>query len=79
VMISAAEKTSLHNTQIIRNEFNNEVIVSYAGSKGSMMSRIDLTFNDKGEKINVASKAIFAGAEVEAYAGLVKKCAIYNA
>ena len=78
VMISAAEKTSLHNTQIVRNKVDHEVIVSYAGSKGSMMSRIDFTFNDKGEKTNVASKAIFAGAEDEAYAGIVKKFAMYN-
>ncbi len=79
VMISAAEKTSIHNTEIVRNKLNYEVIVSYAGAKGTMMSRIDLTFNDKGEKINVASKAIFAGAEDESYAGILKRCAVYNA
>jgi 2',3'-cyclic-nucleotide 2'-phosphodiesterase (5'-nucleotidase family) len=79
VMISSAETTSLHNTQIIRNKSNHEVIVSYAGTKGGMMSRIDLTFNDKGEKINVASKAVIAGAEAESYAGIAKKCAMNNA
>jgi 2',3'-cyclic-nucleotide 2'-phosphodiesterase (5'-nucleotidase family) len=79
VMVSSAEKTSLHNTQIIRNKSNHEVIVSYAGAKGGMMSRIDLTFNDKGEKIYMASKAIIAGAEDQSYAGIVKKCAMYNA
>ena len=79
VMISASEKTSLYNTQIVRDKINHEVIISYAGSKGSMMSRIDLMFNEKGEKTNVASKAIFTGAADEAYAGIVKKCAMYTA
>lgn len=78
VMVSAAENNSIHNTQIVRNRSDHEIIVSYAGPKGSMMSRIDFTFNDKREKINVASKAIFAGAESETYAVIVKKCAMYN-
>jgi 2',3'-cyclic-nucleotide 2'-phosphodiesterase (5'-nucleotidase family) len=79
VLVSTVEKDSIHNTQIVRNKSNHEVILSYAGAKGAMMSRIDLTFNDKGEKINVASKAIFAGAADESYASILKKCAAYNA
>lgn len=78
VMISSADKTSLHNTQIVKNKSDHEVIVSYAGSKGVMMSRIDITFNKEGEKINMASKAVFAGADDESHAGIVKKCAMHN-
>ncbi|WP_162944612.1 metallophosphoesterase family protein [Flavisolibacter nicotianae] len=79
VVVSAADKTSLHNTQIVRNKSNHEVIISYAGAKGAMMSRMDLTFNENGEKIKVASTAIFAGAGNETYASILKRHAVYNA
>jgi len=79
VMICAVDKTSLHNTQIIRNKSNHEVIISYAGAKGATISRIDFTFNECGEKINMASKAIFTGAENESYAGILKRYAAYSA
>ena len=79
VIAAPAEKASIHNTQIVRNKSNHEVILSDAWAKGAMMSRIDLTFNKKGEKINVASKAIFVGAEDESYAGILKRCAELSA
>ena len=79
VMISTVENSLVYNTQIVRNKMDHEVILSYAGTKGAMMSRIDLTLNEKGEKINVATKAILTGAENETYAGILKRCTVYNA
>ena len=78
-MISTAEVTSIHNTEIVRNKSEHEVILSYTGARGAMMSRIDLTFNEKGERINMASRAIFAGAEDESYISILQRHAGYNA
>lgn len=79
VMIGSMDKTSLHNTQIVRNQSNDEVILTYAGEKGAMMSRIDIACNEKGEKTSMASKAIFTGNKNESFASLLKKCDACNA
>lgn len=79
VMISAADKTSLHNTHIVRNQSNHEVMISYAGAKGAMMSRMDFTFNEKGEKIHVASRAVFTSAKEESYTSILKRYTMYTA
>lgn len=79
VIATSVENHTIHNTTVLHNKNGHEVIMSAAGAKGAMVSRIDIVFNDDREKINVASKAIFAGAKDEGYASIVKKCAMYKA
>lgn len=73
VILTAMEKQSIHNMEIVRNKTGGEVILSYAGSKGTMMSRMDLTFNDRQEKIAFASEPVFIGMAEEAYTGMMKR------
>lgn len=79
MMFSCTDKPSLHNIRVVRNKCNHEVIISYVSTQDAMINHIDLTFNDKREKINVTSKAIFSGAEDESYAAILKRYALYNA
>ncbi len=79
VIATSVENHTIHNTTVLQNKNGHEVIMSAAGVKGAMMSRIDITFNDDHQKINVASKAIFAGSEDVGYAGILKRCAVCNA
>ena len=73
VVVNSAEKSSVFNTQIIRNAANEEVILSYAGAKGVMLNRIDLTFNDQQEKIFFASRVCLIGAPEEEFTALIKQ------
>lgn len=79
VMVGSVDNNSIHNTRIIRNKNDEEVILSYAGSKGTMISRIDLTFTDRGEKINTDSKALFIGAKEEGSLAILKNYKLLNA
>lgn len=78
VMISSTAKTSLNNTRIVQNKTGEEVILSYAGENGVMMSRIDLTFNENMEKINLASTASFIGVGNVSYAMLAGKYKLHS-
>jgi 5'-nucleotidase len=72
VMISQAENHSIHNTEILRDKTGRETIISYAGARGAMISRIELTFDDQYERAGFASKAVFVGTAEEDYTRIMK-------
>lgn len=73
VILSAVNNHSIHNSMVVRNKINHEIIVSSAGSKGTMMSRLDFTFNNEGEKISTGSKSIFIGAAEDGSLAMLKR------
>jgi len=73
VLFSTAENALMHNTKIVHNKNCEEAIVSFAGQKGTMMSRIDLAFDAEGNKIAFASSPIFIGAGKETYSTVLKR------
>lgn len=78
IVASSAPGRLLQNVLVIRNKKNEEVLVSFAGEKGTMMSRIDLTFNEKGERVQVDSKAVVVSAKEEPYPTLLKRYYFYK-
>lgn len=78
VFTTSEENNTIHNTIIERNKNNNEVILSAAGSKGVMISRIDITINNRNEKMNVSSKAVFSGVGENGYAFFARKYPLYG-
>jgi 5'-nucleotidase len=78
VVISSMDKTSVYNSRIVRNKFDQEVLLSHAGTKGTMMGSINITFNECFEKINVKSQAIFVGAEDMEISFLLKKYGLFE-
>lgn len=79
VMLNSAEKKSVHNVEIMRNHTGREVILSYAGSNGTMVSRMDLTFNERQERTGFASRPLFVGAIGQSTAAIMKKYNIHYA
>ena len=73
IIASTASVQVLQNILVIRNSKNEEVLLSRAGEKGTMMSRIDLTYNENLEKIHVNSSAVLVGAPLVKYAALSKQ------
>lgn len=73
VIGSDAESTSIYNTEIVRNKMGDEVVLSFAGSKGTMVSRVDFMFSNRQEKVSLASKAIFTGANEEELAAILRR------
>jgi hypothetical protein len=78
IMLCSIEKTTIHNTDILRNKAGEELILSYAGKKGTTISRMDLTFGKQQERTGFASKAIFVGAR-EGYTGIMKQYNLHYA
>lgn len=74
VIGSTAENTTIYNTEIIRNKMGNEVVLSFAGLKGTMMSRIDFAFNNKQEKISMGSKALFTSVKEQELTAILRRC-----
>lgn len=73
VMLCASERLLIYNTTVVKNKLGNEVILSYPGPKGTMLSRIDLNFDQDANKTGFASQAIFIGAVDESYARTMKR------
>jgi 2',3'-cyclic-nucleotide 2'-phosphodiesterase (5'-nucleotidase family) len=73
VMLASAEKLSIHNTEIELNRQGQEVIISYAGAKGTTVSRLELTFDNQKERRGFASSAFFVGAMNESITSLMKQ------
>lgn len=78
VMISSIGKTTIHNTRIVRNREDEEVILSHAGTRGTMLGQIDITFNERFEKVNIRPGAVLVGAKDEDYAQLLRKYRLYG-
>lgn len=73
LFVSGVHNKSIYNAHVIRNKYSQEVIVSTAGSKGTMMSRIDFTFNNNGHKIKMDTKAMYIGADEEEAVAMLKR------
>lgn len=73
LVIAAGKTTSINNTEIVRNSNNEEVIISHAGTQGTMISRIDLTLDCRLQKIAFQSTPIFIGTSSGNYVGLMKQ------
>lgn len=73
ILATSAPGRLLQNVLVMRNERNEEVLVSFAGEKGTMLSRIDLTFDERGKKVQVQSKAEVVSGREASYATLLKR------
>ena len=79
IIISTISCHSIYNTKILRNNNNREVMISFAGSRGTMMNRIDIAYNNTMDKINVKSKLELIGVNDDQYTASIKKYDLYNA
>ena len=73
IMLSSEENSSIYNTSIFRNHKDEEVMVSFTGSRGAMINRIDLTFNQANQKHQVSSRAVLIGIEEQQYASTCRR------
>lgn len=78
IIASSAPGRLLQNVLVVRNRKNEEVLVSFAGEKGTMMSRLDLTFDEQGERIQVDSKAVVVSTREASYDTLLKRYYFYK-
>lgn len=78
VLATSAPGRLLQNVLVVRNQKNEEVLVSFAGEKGTMMSRLDLTFDERGVRVQVDSKAVVVSAREASYNTLLKQYYFYK-
>jgi 5'-nucleotidase len=69
IIASTAPVSGLQSTLVIRNSKNEEVLLSRAGEKGTIISRIDLTYNEHLEKTHIHPGAVLVGEPLVKYAG----------
>ena len=79
IFVSTVSCHSIFNTKILRNKNNQEVMISFAGSRGTMMNRIDIEYSNTMDKINVKSKLELIGVNDDQYTASIKKYDLYNA
>ena len=78
IFLNSYELHSIHSTKIMRNSKGNEVMLSYSGSRGAMINRVDITCNENQEKMNVSSKLVLIGINDDDYIASLKKYRLYN-
>lgn len=61
VVISAQDERFTYNTHIIKNSIGQDVILSHAGKEGSMLGKLAISLNEKGEKTGIVAEQLFAG------------------
>ena len=54
-------------------------MISFAGSRGTMMNRIDIEYSNTMDKVNVKSKLELIGVNDDQYTASIKKYDLYNA
>ncbi len=79
IIVSTIACHSIFNTKVHRNKNNQEVMVSFAGSRGTMMNRMDIEYSNAMNKINVSSKLELIGVDDDQYTASIKKYNLYNA
>jgi len=79
IFLNSFELHSIHSTKIMRNSKEHEVMLSYTGSRGTMINRIDITCNDSQEKTNVSSKLVLIGINDGDYVACLRKYRLYDA
>lgn len=72
-MLTSVDNNTIHNINIVRNKAYNEVMVSYAGNSGTMISRIDITLNKNFNKIHSCAKPLFVSAKAEESIAVIKR------
>ncbi len=61
VVISAQDERFTYNTHVIKNSCGHDVVLTHAGKEGSMLGKLDISLNEKGEKTGFATEQLFAG------------------
>jgi 2',3'-cyclic-nucleotide 2'-phosphodiesterase (5'-nucleotidase family) len=61
MIVSDNDQRFTYNTYAVKNKTAHDEFVTHAGNKGTMLGRIDISFNEQGEKINMTAKQIFTG------------------
>ena len=73
VMLSSEEHSSMYNTSILRNHQDQEVMVSFTGSRGTMINRIDMSFNEANQKHQIMARAVLIGVEEKQYVATCRR------
>lgn len=63
VVISANDDRFIYNTYLVKNSTGYDVLLSHAGKSGSMMGKLDVCFNEQGEKTLITTEQVFTGDE----------------
>jgi 5'-nucleotidase len=63
MIISDNEQRFTHNTHVVKNKNAHDVFVTHAGKKGTILGRIDVSFNEHGQTIHIEARPIFTGIE----------------
>jgi 5'-nucleotidase len=78
IILTSEEVSSIFNTSILRNNQDQEVVVSFTGSRGAMINRIDLTFNEANQKQQVMARAVLIGVDEKQYVATCRRFQMLN-
>ena len=63
VVISANDDRFIYNTHVLKNSTGYDVLLSHAGKSGSMIGKLEISFNEQGEKTLITTEQVFTGKE----------------
>lgn len=63
VVISANDGRFTYNTHVVKNNMAHDVLISHAGKDGTMLGKLEVRFNERGEKTGLSTEQVFAGFE----------------
>lgn len=61
VIISAHDDRMTCSTFVVKNQEGYDVMISHAGSKGTLIGQLDISFNEEGEKIAITARQVLTG------------------
>jgi 5'-nucleotidase len=61
VIISNNDQCFTYNTHVVKDTTSHDVFVTHSGKKGTLLGRIDITFNEHGDKIHLTTTPVFTG------------------
>lgn len=65
MIISENDQQFTYNTHVLKNKAEHDVLVTHAGQKGTMLGRIDITVNQRGEKMALSARQVFTTTDVD--------------